>query len=85
MLILFQSNYSMVELTLTILLNTVGDQFCKYRSEGSDTYKSLLLAYSDASEEYGVQEVKKVIKEADALNFSAVATALLKCPQLLNN
>ena len=85
MLILFQSNYSMVELTLTILLNTVGDQFCKYRSEGSDTPKSLLLAYSDASEEYGVQEVKKVIKDADALNFSAVATALLKCPQLLKN
>ena len=85
MLILFQSNYSMVELTLMILLNTVGDQFCKYRSEGSDTYKSLLLAYSDASEEYGVQEVKNVIKDADALNFSAVATALLKCPQLLKN
>ena len=85
MLILFQSSYSMVELTLTILLNTVGDQFCKYRSEGSDTYKSLLLAYSDASEEYGVQEVKKVIKDADALNFSAVATALLKCPQLLKS
>ena len=83
MLILSQNNYSMVELTLMMLLNNVGDQFCKYRSEGNDTYKSLLLAYSDASGKYGVQEVKKVIKDSEALNFSAVATALLKCPQLL--
>ncbi|AAP99460.1 MULTISPECIES: hypothetical protein [Prochlorococcus] len=71
----------MVELTLMVLLNTVGDQFCAYRSEGSDTYKSLLLAYSDASEKYGVKEVRNVIKDSDALNFSAVAIALLKCPQ----
>ena len=85
MLLLFPSDYSMVELTLMILLNNVGDQFCKYRSEGSDTYRSVLLAYSDASEKYGVQEVKQVIKEADALSFSAVAIALLKCPQHLNN
>ncbi len=71
----------MVELTLMMLLNSVGDKFCEYRSAGSDAYKSLLLAYSDASEKYGVKEVKEVIKESDALNFSAVAVALLKCPQ----
>ena len=73
----------MVELTLLALLNTVGDNFCKYRSEGNDTYKSLLLSYSDASEEYGINEVKAIIKESDSLNFSAVAVAMLKCPQHL--
>ena len=84
MLILFRSNYSMVELTLMMLLKNIGDQFCKYRSEGSDTYRSVLLAYSDTSEKYGVQEVRKVIKEADALSFSAIPIAPLKCPQHLN-
>ncbi len=73
----------MVELTLTVLLNFVGDNFCKYRSEGTDTYKSVLLAYSDASEKYGVKKVKKVIKNAQGLNFTAVGIALLKCPQHL--
>ena len=74
----------MVELTLMILLNSVADKFCEYRSEGSDTYRSLLLAYSDASEKYGVQEVRSVIQNSDGLNFSAVAIGLLKCPQHLN-
>ena len=74
----------MVELTLMVLLNSIGDNFCIYRSEGHDTYKSLLLAYSDASEKYGVKEVKTVIEDSDALNFSAVAVALLKCPQHVN-
>ncbi len=74
----------MVELTLMVLLNSVADKFCEYRSEGSDTYRSLLLAYSDASEKYGVQEVRKVIQNSDSLNFTAVAIGLLKCPQHLN-
>lgn len=74
----------MVELTLIALLNTVADKFCEYRAEGSDTYKSLLLAYSDASERYGVKEVKQVIKNSEGLNFTAVAVGLLKCPQHLN-
>ncbi len=74
----------MVELTLMVLLNSVADKFCEYRSEGSDTYRSLLLAYSDASEKYGVQEVKEVIKNSDGLNFTAVAIGLLKCPQHIN-
>ncbi|ABX08344.1 hypothetical protein [Prochlorococcus marinus] len=73
----------MVELTLLALLNSVGENFCEYRSAGNDTYKSLLLSYSDASQEYGVNEVKKVIKDSDGLNFSAVAVAMLKCPQHL--
>ena len=74
----------MVELTLMALLNFIGDNFCDYRSQGNDTYKSLLLAYSDASEKFGVKEVKTVILKSDALNFSAVAVALLKCPQHVN-
>ncbi len=74
----------MVELTLMVLLNSVADKFCEYRSEGSDTYRSLLLAYSDASEKYGVQEVREVIKNSDGLNFTAVAIGLLKCPQHIN-
>ncbi len=73
----------MVELTLVALLNSVGDNFCEYRSAGNDSYKALLLSYSDASEEYGVKEVKDLIKDSDGLNFSAMATAMLKCPQHL--
>ena len=73
----------MVELTLLALLNSVGDNFCEYRSAGNDTYKSLLLSYSDASHEFGVEEVREVIKDSDSLNYSAVAVALLKCPQHL--
>ncbi len=74
----------MVELTLLVLINSVAFKFCEYRLEGSDTYRSLLLAYSDASEKYGVQEVRKVIENSDGLNFSAIAIGLLKCPQYLN-
>ena len=73
----------MVELTLIMLLNSVADKFCQYRSEGTDTYRSLLLAYSDASEKHGVQEVRQVIRNSEGLNFTAVAVGLLKCPQHL--
>ena len=50
----------MIELSLLTLLNLVGDNFCEYKNLGHDTYKSLLLAYSDASEKYGPLKVKKV-------------------------
>ena len=73
----------MVELTLLALLNTVGDNFCKYRAEGSDSYKSLLLSYSDASAKYGVKEVKAVVKKSSNLSIAAVAIAATKCPQHL--
>ncbi len=73
----------MVELTLLALLNSVGDDFCAYRSAGNDTYKSLLLSYSDANHQYGVSKVKQVISDSDGLNFSAVAIAMMKCPQHL--
>ena len=73
----------MIELTLMTLLNTVGDNFCKYRAEGNDNYKSLLLSYSDASEKYGVKEVKKTIEKSSNISVAAVAIAVTKCPHLL--
>ena len=73
----------MVELTLVTLLNSLGDNFCEYRLEGNDPYKSLLLSYSDASEKFGVKEVKGIIENTDSLNLSAIAIVLLKCPQHL--
>ena len=73
----------MLELTLSALLNTVGDNFCKYRAEGNDNYKSLLLSYSDASEKYGVKKVKETIEESSNISFAAVAVAVTKCPHLL--
>ena len=32
----------------------MGGNFCEYAKEGHDDYKSLLMAYSDASAKYGV-------------------------------
>ena len=71
----------MIELTLLTLLNYVGDNFCEYRNVGHDNYKSLLLAYSDASHEYGPLEVKSVIEKSDNFKVAAVAIAAVKCPQ----
>ena len=59
----------MIELTLLTLLNHV------------DNYKSLLLAYSDASAKYGPLEVKKVIEKSDNFKVAAIAIAAIKCPQ----
>ena len=71
----------MIELTLLTLLNYVGDNFCEYRNIGHDNYKSLLLAYSDASEKYSPLEVKKVIENSDNFKVAAIAIAAIKCPQ----
>ena len=71
----------MIELTLLTLLNFVGNNFCEYRNVGHDNYKSLLLAYSDASEKFGPLEVKKVIENSDNFKVAAIAVAAIKCPQ----
>ena len=71
----------MIELTLITLLNYVGDNFCEYKKLGHDTYKSLLLSYSDASEKFGPLKVKKVIENSDNFKVAAVAIAAIKCPQ----
>ena len=64
----------MVELSLLTLLNLVGNNFCEYRDNGTDNYKSLLLAYS---------EVKKVIEKSENFKVAAIAVAALKCPKYI--
>ena len=73
----------MIELTLLTLLNFVGDNFCEYRNVGHDNYKSLLLAYSDASEKFGPLKVKKIIEKSDNFKVAAIAIAAVKCPQYI--
>ena len=73
----------MVELTLLSLLNLVGNNFCEYRDTGYDNYKSLLLAYSDASYEFGPLKVKNVIEESDNFKVAAIAVAAVKCPKYI--
>ena len=73
----------MVELSLLALLNFVGNNFCEYRNIGYDNYKSLLLAYSDASNEFGSLKVKKVIEKSDNFKVAAVAVAAVKCPKYI--
>ena len=73
----------MVELSLLTLLNFVGNNFCEYRDVGHDNYKSLLLAYSDASHEFGALKVKKVIEKSDNFKVAAIAVAAVKCPKYI--
>ena len=73
----------MVELSLLTLLNFVGNNFCEYRNSGYDNYKSLLLAYSDASYEFGPLKVKNVIEESDNFKVAAIAVAAVKCPKYI--
>ena len=73
----------MVELSLLTLLNLVGNNFCEYRNTGYDNYKSLLLAYSDASYEFGPLKVKNVIEKSDNFKVAAIAVAAVKCPNYI--
>ena len=73
----------MVELSLLTLLNLVGNNFCEYRENGYDNYKSLLLAYSDASYELGPLKVKNVIEESENFKVAAIAVAAVKCPKYI--
>ena len=73
----------MVELSLLTLLNLVGNNFCEYRDIGYDNIKSLLLAYSDASNEFGPLRVKNVIEKSDNFKVAAVAVAAVKCPKYI--
>ena len=73
----------MVELSLLTLLNLVGNNFCEYRDIGFDNYKSLLLAYSDASHEFGALKVKNVIEKSDNFKVAAIAVAAVKCPNYI--
>ena len=73
----------MVELSLLTLLNLVGNNFCEYRDFGYDNYKSLLLAYSDASHKFGPLKVKNVIENSDNFKVAAIAVAAVKCPKYI--
>ena len=73
----------MIELSLLTLLNFVGSNFCEYREFGHDNYKSLLLAYSDASHKYGPLKVKKAIEKSENFKVAAVAIAAVKCPKFI--
>ena len=73
----------MVELSLLTLLNFVGNNFCEYRDIGHDNYKSLLLAYSDASHKYGPLEVKEVIEQSENFKVAAITIAAVKCPKYI--
>ena len=73
----------MFELSLLTLLNFVGNNFCDYRDLGHDNYKSLLLAYSDASHKYGPLKVKKVIENSENFKVAAISIAAIKCPQYI--
>ena len=73
----------MVEFSLLTLLNLVGNNFCEYRNTGYDNYKSLLLAYSDASYEFGPLKVKNVIENSDNFKVAAIAVAAVKCPKYI--
>ncbi len=77
------NNVIMIELSLLTLLNLVGNNFCEYRNIGYDNYKSLLLAYSDASYKFGSLEVKKVIEQSDNFKVAAIAVAAVKCPKYI--
>ena len=72
---------TVVELSLLTLLNLVGNNFCEYRDFGFDNYKSLLLAYSDASHKFGALKVKKIIEESENFKVAAIAVAAVKCPK----
>ncbi len=73
----------MIELTLITLLETMSVDFCKYKAEGEETYKSLLLSYSNASELYGVREVRDVIQDSYDLKITAAIIAKNRCPDVL--
>mgnify|MGYP005749143431 FL=1 len=73
----------MVELSLLTLLNVVGNNFCEYRDIGHDKYKSLLMAYSDASHKFGPLNVKNVIEKSDNFKVAAIAVAAVKCPKYI--
>ena len=73
----------MVELSLLTLLNLVGNNFCEYREIGHDNYKSLLMAYSDASHKFGPLNVKNVIEKSDNFKVAASAVAAVKCPKYI--
>ena len=73
----------MIELTLSTLLSTVAVDFCKHRNDGKEVLQSVLLAYSTANDQYGGENVRKVISESSNIEVQAVAQVVTKCPDKL--
>jgi len=73
----------MIELTLVTLLETMSVDFCEYKSAENGTYKSLLLAYSNASEKYGIDTVRSVIESSEDLRKAAFEAAVKQCPDVI--
>lgn len=73
----------MLELTLSTLLSTVAVDFCKHRNEGKEILQSVLLAYSAANDQYGGDNVRKVISTSSNIEVQAVAQVVTKCPDKL--
>lgn len=73
----------MAELTLLTLLNFVAGDFCAAKSQGVDTLKSVLIAYSKANDKYGGSKVRAVINNSPAIEVTALAVVATKCPNLL--
>ena len=73
----------MIELTLITLLNSVATDLCKYRKADNDVLKSVLLAYTDANQKFGSDNVKEVIERSDNIKVIAIATVVTKCPTQL--
>ena len=73
----------MSELTLIGLLNFVAVDFCAAKARGTDTLKSVLIAYSKANDKFGGSNVRKVINQSPAIEVAALAVVATKCPNLL--
>jgi len=73
----------MGELTLLSLLTFIAGDFCESRQQGTDTLKSVLLAYSKAHDKFGGDNVRKIVSEAPNIEAPAIAVVLTKCPDKL--
>lgn len=70
----------MAELTLISLLNFIAGDFCNSRRGGTDTLKSVLIAYSKANDKFGGQNVRNIISSSINIEVPALAVVMTNCP-----
>jgi hypothetical protein len=70
-------------LTLSILLGLMSDNFCMLRAEGVDTVKSTVISLTYVQDQYGGEQVRRVVRETPGLSALALGVAATKCPQFL--
>jgi len=75
----------MLELTLSSLLNTMSADFCAIIEEEKDVVKSALIAFSMANQQYGPENVRKIISQSNHIQIKtlAVSSVISKCPNQL--